>query len=684
MQTPRFKRAPAPMPTQDARSGGARNHTRRPHDDEAGGKAFKKPFKKPYADQDGGPRKPYPQQAVSASTTASGATPGYTWTPGVRPKADAARPEGGFKPRSERKDEAFDAERGERREDGFKPRLKSEEGSQEGRRFARKGEGYAVERAERSDRGERAERDFKPRFKRDEGGSEGRRFERKGEGYGGARAERGERSENREGGFRPRAEREGGNQDGRRFERKGEGFGGERRDWSERGARPERGERGENREGGFRPRAEREGGNQDGRRFERKGEGFGGERRDWSERGARPERGERNENREGGFRPRAEREGGNQDGRRFERKGEGFGGERRDWSERGARPERGERNENREGGFRPRAEREGGNQDGRRFERKGEGFGGERRDWSERGARPERGERSENREGGFRPRAERDASQGYARRDVEAKGGHAPHTPRKDSSDDAPDSMRLSRRMSELGLCSRREADEWIVKGWVRVDGQVISELGSKVTREQKIEIERQAKSEQARLVTILLHKPIGYVSGQAEDDYKPASVLVLPENRWEGCQSGHEFHPRQLKNLAPAGRLDIDSVGLLVLTQDGRVARQLIGADSETEKEYLVRVRYEHGERLPMEELERLRHGLELDGKPLLPARVEWQNEDQLRFVLKEGKKRQIRRMCEAVGLKVLALKRIRIGRVTLGDLPIGQWRYLREDEAF
>jgi 23S rRNA pseudouridine2604 synthase len=141
---------------------------------------------------------------------------------------------------------------------------------------------------------------------------------------------------------------------------------------------------------------------------------------------------------------------------------------------------------------------------------------------------------------------------------------------------------------------------------------------------------------------------------------------------------------PQHLNHLAPAGRLDIDSVGLLVLTQDGRVAKQLVGEDSGVEKEYLVRVAKEDGGRLGDDGLARLRHGLELDGEPLKPARVEWVNEDQLRFVLTEGKKRQIRRMCEAVGLQVLGLKRVRIGQVMLGDLPAGQWRYLRGDESF
>jgi len=118
----------------------------------------------------------------------------------------------------------------------------------------------------------------------------------------------------------------------------------------------------------------------------------------------------------------------------------------------------------------------------------------------------------------------------------------------------------------------------------------------------------------------------------------------------------------------------------LLILTQDGRVAKQLIGEDSPVEKEYLVRVTG----KLVGNGLNMLNHGLSLDGQKLKPAKVSWLNDDQLRFILKEGKKRQIRRMCELVGLKVTGLKRVRIGKVKLGDLPVGQWRYLREDEGF
>ena len=240
--------------------------------------------------------------------------------------------------------------------------------------------------------------------------------------------------------------------------------------------------------------------------------------------------------------------------------------------------------------------------------------------------------------------------------------------------------IRISKLMSEQGLCSRREADAYIERGWVFVNGVRVTELGSRALPTQKITLSREAQSSQLARVTILLNKPIGYVSGQAEQGYKPAVTLIAEAARHTGDKSSQRFNPAHLKGLAPAGRLDIDSTGLLVLTQDGRIAKHLIGEDSHIEKEYLVRVEG----RLDEKGLALLNHGLSLDDRALKPAKVNWQNEDQLRFVLREGKKRQIRRMCELVGLKVTGLKRIRIGSVKLGDLPLGTWRYLREDERF
>jgi len=234
--------------------------------------------------------------------------------------------------------------------------------------------------------------------------------------------------------------------------------------------------------------------------------------------------------------------------------------------------------------------------------------------------------------------------------------------------------------MSQQGLCSRREADSYIERGWVLVDGVPVTELGTRVFPNQKITLAKAAQSRQEASVTILLNKPVGYVSAQAEKGYKPAITLITAESRFGGDRSPLRFSPVHLRGLAPAGRLDIDSTGLLVLTQDGRIAKQLIGEDAGVEKEYLVRVQG----KLAANGLALLNFGLSLDGQPLKRAEAGWQNRDQLRFVLREGKKRQVRRMCELVGLTVTGLKRVRIGNVKLADLPAGQWRYLRSDERF
>ncbi len=243
----------------------------------------------------------------------------------------------------------------------------------------------------------------------------------------------------------------------------------------------------------------------------------------------------------------------------------------------------------------------------------------------------------------------------------------------------APGGVRISKLMAERGLCSRRDADQYIARGWVFVDGRRVSELGTRADPAAVITLDRQAQANQQSRLTILLHKPIGYVSGQPEPGFTPAVTLIQPERQWRTPDTP-VFHPACLKGLAPAGRLDIDSTGLLVLTQDGRVARRLVGEDSAVDKEYLVRV----DGPLDAKGLALLKHGLRLDERPLKPARVEWLNDDQLRFVLREGRKRQIRRMCELVGLRVIGLKRVRIGAVRLGDLPLGQWRFLRPGEVF
>ncbi len=238
---------------------------------------------------------------------------------------------------------------------------------------------------------------------------------------------------------------------------------------------------------------------------------------------------------------------------------------------------------------------------------------------------------------------------------------------------------RLSKIMSQRGLCSRREADVWIQKGWVFVNGEQVRELGTRVDEDVTIELAPEARADAASKRTILINKPLGYVSSQPEGRYPAAVDLVRPDRHWpEPLTTAIKGH--DLMGLAPAGRLDINSTGLLVMTQDGALARQLIGSD-EIDKEYLVRVKGE----LTDERLEKLRYGLHLDGKQLRRTQVDVLEKDGLlRMTLREGKKRQIRRMCEQIDLEVVSLKRVRIGKVRLGNLPTGRWRYLRADETF
>ncbi|MBB5499013.1 pseudouridine synthase [Paraburkholderia sp. MM5384-R2] len=617
------------------------------------------------------------------------------------------------------------AERGER---GERAPRRFEGGAERGERAPRREFGERTERAPRrpegsAERGERGpRRDFGERTERAP-----RRFE--------GNAERGERAPRRE--FGERTERAP-----RRFEGNAErGERAPRREFGERTERAprrsegsaERGERAPRRE--FGERAERAP-----RRFEGNAErGERAPRRDFGERSERAprrfegsaERGERAPRRE--FGERAERAPRRFEGNaeRGERAPRGFGerapgrdaGERRPFS--GPRPGTGRPSEGGVRGDRPvRREREAadrprfGSDRGEPQERRG-GDRGARSDSTSRRFESERGERSfaKPAKGGYGERTERrerparsfdDTLPAANRRFGDDRPARAakprasasatarpvdttidtPQPPRRDR-EDAPGMLRLSKLMSKLGLCSRREADEWIEKGWVMVDGERVDTLGTKVFPDQRIDIDPAAEAFQSSQVTVIVHKPVGLVSGQAEDGYQPAITLVTPENRWEGDRSGIPFSASHLRQLAPAGRLDIDSTGLLVLTQDGRIAKQLIGGHSDVDKEYLVRVAYgDHTvdveSHFPAEKLALLRHGLSLDDVALKPAQVSWQNGEQLRFVLREGKKRQIRRMCELVGLEVAGLKRVRMGQVMLGALPPGQWRYLSEDESF
>lgn len=234
--------------------------------------------------------------------------------------------------------------------------------------------------------------------------------------------------------------------------------------------------------------------------------------------------------------------------------------------------------------------------------------------------------------------------------------------------------VRINKYLADKGLCSRREAEDIVLKGWVTINGEVLKELSYKVKPSDQVKVSDKAQTYLSKKMTIVINKPVGFVSAQAEDDYKPAIRLVQAQNFY-----GHKQPPRiTYKGFAPAGRLDIDSTGLLILTQDGKLAKKIIAPDSNIEKEYIVEVKGEITE----EKIKKLCYGLSLDGRKLKKAKVKWVKGSRLNFILKEGRKRQIRRMCELVGLEVKSLKRVRIGQLELGKLPLGQWRLLKSSE--
>jgi 23S rRNA pseudouridine2604 synthase len=232
------------------------------------------------------------------------------------------------------------------------------------------------------------------------------------------------------------------------------------------------------------------------------------------------------------------------------------------------------------------------------------------------------------------------------------------------------DSLRLAKLLANLVPCSRSEAIKYTV------DGAVVEEPGFRVRPDQKIELMPEAKFAAAEAVTILLHKPAGY---DIETNPAAALKLIIPENQAADDRSGIRFIKRHLVGLTLADPLGRQSSGLMVLTQDWRIARKLVDDAEKNEQEYIVETA---GEISP-DGLKQLNQGIRVNGK-LLPVKVSWQNETRLRFAIKGAQRGQIAKMCESVGLTVLAMKRIRIGRVPLSSLPAGQWRYLLGYEQF
>ncbi|MCA3740889.1 MAG: rRNA pseudouridine synthase [Phenylobacterium sp.] len=231
---------------------------------------------------------------------------------------------------------------------------------------------------------------------------------------------------------------------------------------------------------------------------------------------------------------------------------------------------------------------------------------------------------------------------------------------------------RVNRWLAHRGVCSRREAEALIAAGRVWIDGEVVGDPGRKILPGQTLAV-RDGESGVDPAVSVLIHKPPGLVSAHPAPGQDEARRLIVPDRAALG-----ESPPPPDVSLPPAGRLDRESRGLLILTSDGVVARALIAPETRIAKTYEVRV----DGRLTPGAIAQLRHGLSLDGRALKPAGVFRKGEDRLRFILEEGRNRQIRRMCEQVGLRVVDLFRTRIGPLSLDGLPEGRWRYLSPSE--
>lgn len=234
--------------------------------------------------------------------------------------------------------------------------------------------------------------------------------------------------------------------------------------------------------------------------------------------------------------------------------------------------------------------------------------------------------------------------------------------------------VRLAKRLAEMLPCSRREAELYIAGGWVMVDGLVVEEPQFMVS-EQKIELHPDANLTAAAPVTILLHQP-------ADTGVNPSAALQLicPETRVENDPSGIRMLKQHFLRLTQYIPLERHASGMVIFTQDWRAARKLSDDAATLEQEYIVEVAGE----LAANGLKLLSHGLTWNGHVLPPGKVSWQNETRLRFALKGVQPGQIAHMCQSVGLQVIAMKRIRIGRVSMGKLPPGQWGYLMPDERF
>ena len=229
--------------------------------------------------------------------------------------------------------------------------------------------------------------------------------------------------------------------------------------------------------------------------------------------------------------------------------------------------------------------------------------------------------------------------------------------------------MRLQKYLAEYGVASRRKCEQYILDGKVKVNGNIVTELGTKVNKNDIVEFQKKKVKIQDEKIYILLNKPIGYVT-TVKDQFKRDTVLDLVKIN---------------KRIVPVGRLDMYTSGALILTNDGDFVNVLTHPKHEIKKTYNVTV----AGKVIAEEVELLKKGVEIDNEYITkPAKVkilkidEEKNISRIQITIHEGKNRQVRKMCEAIGKKVIALHRSKIGNIDVKNLKLGTWRYLTQKE--
>jgi len=232
--------------------------------------------------------------------------------------------------------------------------------------------------------------------------------------------------------------------------------------------------------------------------------------------------------------------------------------------------------------------------------------------------------------------------------------------------------LTLTRRVAQLCACSYAEAEQVIADGGASIDGEVVIDA-QRIVDGETVEIAAAAHPDAIEPATVLVHKPAGMTMRQA-------AALVSPDARMPDDPSGVAMRKRHYVNLTPLMPLDDEASGLVVLSQDGRVWRRLTEDANEIEQEFIVEVDTRGGPYV----LGQLARGLEFNGRPLAPCKVSWQSELRLRFAIHDVQRGQLCHMCNEVGLAVVSIRRLRIGSVSLGKMPVGTWRASKAGTRF